>query len=397
MTAAGVDRVESAAAIARDGTATRPTSQRARSSSFSCKLESVVANQQKLRETGARLRAASKSAATSSHGEFIERYVRGSRPLVLTDVARDWPAMKRWSPQDLKSRFGHLEVEIQAERNADPDVRAEQARPPAPASALADFVDQVLAGGPTNDYYLTANNEALRRPEFAPLLADIGTPADDLQPGRAVAARLVLVRPGRHRHAAAPRHDHAVPHADRRPQALALHLAAGHAPPVQLLRRLQPDRPRRARPGPLPAFQRRASVLEVVVEPGETVFLPLGWWHQVTSLDVSLSFSFRTCPSPNHYKFRTGRSATGSRLAGDTFLRWLAPAPRRRWVDVGCGNGAFTEMLLARCAPLEVQGIDPSPEQLAFAREPPGLRAPAGSASAMRWPCPTPTPRSTRR
>src|SRR6185503_10093004 len=40
---------------------------------------------------------------------------------------------------------------------------------------LADFVDQVLAGGPTNDYYMTANNEALRRPEFAPLLEDIGT------------------------------------------------------------------------------------------------------------------------------------------------------------------------------------------------------------------------------
>ena len=34
------------------------------------------------------------------------------------------------------------------------------------------------------------------------------------------------------------------------------------------------------------------KVLEVVVEPGETMFLPLGWWHQVRSLDVSLSFSY---------------------------------------------------------------------------------------------------------
>jgi SAM-dependent methyltransferase len=57
-----------------------------------------------------------------------------------------------------------------------------------------------------------------------------------------------------------------------------------------------------------------------------------------------------------------------SQLAGDTFLRWLAPPERWRWVDVGCGNGAFTEMLLERCSAVQVEGIDPSPEQLAFAR-----------------------------
>lgn len=35
---------------------------------------------------------------------------------------------------------------------------------------------------------------------------------------------------------------------------------------------------------------------------------------------------------------------------------------------VGSGNGAFTELIVARCAPAEVHGIDPSEEQLAFAR-----------------------------
>src|SRR3954471_1967062 len=57
-----------------------------------------------------------------------------------------------------------------------------------------------------------------------------------------------------------------------------------------------------------------------------------------------------------------------SQLAGDTFLDWLAPAPGLRWLDVGCGNGAFTEMVVERCAPALVQGIDPSEAQLAFAR-----------------------------
>jgi len=58
-----------------------------------------------------------------------------------------------------------------------------------------------------------------------------------------------------------------------------------------------------------------------------------------------------------------------SHLAGDTFLDWLAPHTGWRWADIGCGNGAFTEMLVQRHAPAAVHGIDPSPEQLAFARQ----------------------------
>jgi SAM-dependent methyltransferase len=61
-----------------------------------------------------------------------------------------------------------------------------------------------------------------------------------------------------------------------------------------------------------------------------------------------------------------------SGLAGQVFLDWLALAPGLRWVDVGCGNGAFTELILRHCAPVEVQGIDPSEGQLDYARLRPG-------------------------
>ena len=63
-----------------------------------------------------------------------------------------------------------------------------------------------------------------------------------------------------------------------------------------------------------------------------------------------------------------------SQLVGDSFIDWLAPRPGLRWIDIGCGNGAFTEMLVDRCAPSEVQGIDPSEGQLAFARTRPAAR-----------------------
>lgn len=78
-----------------------------------------------------------------------------------------------------------------------------------------------------------------------------------------------------------------------------------------------------------------------------------------------------------------------SQLAGDTFLDWLAPSPGLRWLDVGCGNGAFTEMLVERCAPVSVHGIDPSEAQLAFARTRPALRVAQfhrGDAMALPFP-----------
>lgn len=58
-----------------------------------------------------------------------------------------------------------------------------------------------------------------------------------------------------------------------------------------------------------------------------------------------------------------------SRLAGEKFLAWLGAPPGMRWVDVGCGNGAFTELIVERCAPSRVEGIDPSEEQVAYARK----------------------------
>lgn len=63
-----------------------------------------------------------------------------------------------------------------------------------------------------------------------------------------------------------------------------------------------------------------------------------------------------------------------SQLAGEKFLDWLAPAAGQRWVDVGCGNGAFTELIARRCAPASVDGVDPSEGQLAFARTRPASR-----------------------
>src|SRR6266851_4155743 len=77
-----------------------------------------------------------------------------------------------------------------------------------------------------------------------------------------------------------------------------------------------------------------------------------------------------------------------SRIAGDIFLDWVTPAPGLRWIEVGCGNGAFTELLCQRCAPAEVQAIDPSEAQLAYARTRPGAQAHFQRGHAMALPFP---------
>jgi len=63
-----------------------------------------------------------------------------------------------------------------------------------------------------------------------------------------------------------------------------------------------------------------------------------------------------------------------SRAAGDVFLDWLALPPRLSWLDVGCGTGAFSQLILERCEPRAVAAIDPSEAQIGYARTTPAAQ-----------------------
>ena len=57
-----------------------------------------------------------------------------------------------------------------------------------------------------------------------------------------------------------------------------------------------------------------------------------------------------------------------SRIVGSKFLDWLSPEADQKWIDIGCGTGAFTEQIFSNCKPQEVHGVDPSDAQLSFAQ-----------------------------
>lgn len=49
-----------------------------------------------------------------------------------------------------------------------------------------------------------------------------------------------------------------------------------------------------------------------------------------------------------------------SRLVAKEFVAWLEMPPNLDWLDVGCGTGALTEVILKHVNPLSVKGMDPS-------------------------------------
>jgi len=57
-----------------------------------------------------------------------------------------------------------------------------------------------------------------------------------------------------------------------------------------------------------------------------------------------------------------------SRLVAKDFLAWLETPPGLDWLDVGCGTGALTDLILQQTRPQSVKGIDPSAGFIEHAR-----------------------------
>jgi ubiquinone/menaquinone biosynthesis C-methylase UbiE len=78
-----------------------------------------------------------------------------------------------------------------------------------------------------------------------------------------------------------------------------------------------------------------------------------------------------------------------SRAVAPVVLRWLAPPPNSRWLDVGCGTGILAHTVLELCSPAAVVGIDSAAQQVAQAsRGPAAGRASfeVGDACALPFP-----------
>ncbi|MGE0798660.1 MAG: cupin-like domain-containing protein [Lautropia sp.] len=265
------------------------------------KLESVVGNFQQVWQSAPGWETIEKRT-TPSREEFLAGYVAGCRPVVLIDLAADWPARERWQPLALGQRFAELPVEIQDSRESDPRFE-ENKEAHRRTVRFGDFVDRIVAQGASNDCYLTANNELLKRPEFGSLFDDVGSLPDYVDRKRLATSSFFWIGP---RGTRTPLHHDTVMlfHTQvvgRKRWRFVSPLDTANVYNYNgVFSRVDLDAIDLQRH---PRMQ-GVRVLDVVVEAGETIYLPLGWWHQVTALDVSVSLSFTCLDIKNDYRFQ---------------------------------------------------------------------------------------------
>jgi ribosomal protein L16 Arg81 hydroxylase len=236
-----------------------------------------------------------------SRQEFLERYYATNTPVIITGMMQDWPAIEKWSPEFLKTHYGEAKVEIQTNRASDQhyEINANHHKRTVP---LGEYVDMVLDGGESNDYYLVAGNQNLERDRLKGLLDDVRLP-DFLDPTQI--QQRVFFWFGPSGTVTPLHHDHMNVMMAQVVGRKRWRLISPNATPVVYneigvysqvdLENIDYEK--------YPLFK-QAQVLETIVEPGELIFVPVGWWHQVVGLDVSLSLSFINFDFPNQFSYK---------------------------------------------------------------------------------------------
>lgn len=227
--------------------------------------------------------------------EFLRNHYAVQRPVILT-AALDIG----WTFEHLARHHGDLEVEIQDGRERAPGAYQRDFDRFCRRIGLAALIDRIVTTPSSNDFYLTAKNRLLSQPRALALLDDL-PPLPDLFESPP--------RPGDVSIWVGPAGTLTPLHHDWMNAAIAqvrgrkrFHLIPSwHAPRVGNLESRfadidceAPDLVRH------PRFA-DARVYEVVLEPGELLFLPVGWWHQVRALEPCIGVTLTGFVFPNRY------------------------------------------------------------------------------------------------
>ena len=242
--------------------------------------------------------AGSVPVETAISGEdFLRRYYVPNRPVLLRTMIDHWPAMDKWGLDYFDSLFGETPVSVQWGRESSPDYERDKQRHRR-SMPFAELSAKLRTDEPSNDYYVTAGNEDNER-ELAALRDDIGDlpgildfsggnrgffwmgPQGTITPFHHDLTNNLLVQiSGRKRVKLAASHDAALMRND-----------------AHCFSRWNGEDLPEAPPG-----EGKPRVIEVTLNAGEALFLPVGWWHHVEALDMTIGMSFTNFVWPNdHY------------------------------------------------------------------------------------------------
>lgn len=238
---------------------------------------------------------------------FFEQYYFRNRPVIITGMMDHWPALHRWSCHYLRQRCGDAQVEVQMGRGSDAqyEINSQQHKK---VMRFGEYVDRVESAGPTNDFYMTANNSSLNKQALRALWDDVQLwpqyldtqspddgffwfgPAGVKTPFHHDLTNNFLAQVvGRKRVKLIPACELAYVYNNRH----CFTPVDGGEPDL----------------GRFPLMA-QAQMMECELQPGEILFLPVGCWHYVEGLDISISMSFINFRFDNDYSsfYRTYQS-----------------------------------------------------------------------------------------
>lgn len=218
---------------------------------------------------------------------FFNEFYAANRPVLLTGLIDHWPA-RTWRFDSLARAFGTVAVDVQANRSTDRDYEIKMDRHTA-RQPLGDIINCIITGGPSNDFYVTAFNSVHNKQALAPLWADVGD----------IPGILARQEPRDGFFWMGPQGTITPFHHDLTNNLLVQIVgekrvklvSAAELPKMKNhLHCFSAWKGEELVPGPGDASH--PAVLEVILNPGDALFLPVGWWHHVEGLSPHIGMSF---------------------------------------------------------------------------------------------------------
>ncbi len=221
--------------------------------------------------------------------EFVREYYARNRPVILVDALQGWPAIGRWNVEYLRAKCGEREVQIQAGRKANPRYEIDSAAHQR-TMRFSEYLDWIAAGKVTNDYYMTANNAGATGAVLQDLASDMDGLPEYLDPAQAARQTFFWFGPAG---TVTPLHHDLTNNfmaqiVGRKQIKL---ISPAHLPMIyndfHCYSAVDLDHVDFAA---FPDF-RGVTVHEITLHPGDLFFLPVGWWHHVRGLDVTITIT----------------------------------------------------------------------------------------------------------